>query len=149
MGAVSSWYRRQTRWMLFGIGLVTAVALNIDATHAATTLYRDDEVRTAVVFSAQTTLNAPCFESAEGAAEDIDDSLEQGERIAAEQVACVQEALSGAIELPIGWGDRTDTTAGAWTLRVVGWLAVAGSVTLGAPFWYDLLRRAFTLRKKG
>lgn len=79
MTSVSIWYRRQTRWFLFATGLVMAIAMNVDAIDTATTLYRDDDVRSAVV----------------------------------------------------------DTAA-----------AVAGSVTVGAPFWFDLLRRGLALRKR-
>ena len=48
MATASAWYRKQTRWFLFLAGIVLAGALNVDAVHAATTLYRDDQARAAV-----------------------------------------------------------------------------------------------------
>lgn len=129
MTAVSAWYRRQTRWFLFAAGMLMAVVLNIDAVHAATTLYRDEEVRAAVVEAAGQVAATECDSDDDGAI-----------------VACVRDEVGSSVELPIGWGADTDTSSGAWALRVVGWLGVAGSVTIGAPFWFDLLRRALALR---
>ena len=50
------------------------------------------------------------------------------------------------MNLPIGWSDLNGS-AGAWAMRILGWVLVAGAVTLGAPFWFDLLRRALAHRK--
>jgi hypothetical protein len=129
MTAVSVWYRRQTRWFLFAAGLSLAVALNVDAVQAARTFYQDDQVRAAVVERARSVAQADC----------------EGDPAA--QLDCVRAEVGGAVTLPVGWNDALDASAMAWFLRVVGWLVVAVSVTLGAPFWYDLLRRAFSVRQ--
>lgn len=133
MELVSVWYRRQTRWFLFFAGLVMAISLNLDAVHTGATLYRDDDVRAAVVAEAQLLARTEC-------------TLTDGEDAAAD-VECLRTELDGAVALPIGWADP-DTSAGGWALRVLGWVIVAGSVTVGAPFWFDLLRRALNVRRE-
>jgi heme oxygenase len=55
--------------------------------------------------------------------------------------------LGDSVALPVGWKDL-DTSFNAWVLRAFGWLFVATAVTLGAPFWFDLLGRALA-RKRG
>ena len=60
MAAASAWYRKQTRWFLFLAGIVLAGALNVDALHAATTLYRDDQARAAVVSLAERVSEVTC-----------------------------------------------------------------------------------------
>ena len=130
MQAVSVWYRRQTRYFLFCAGLVLAVIGNLDAVGLTRTLYRDKAVREAVVAEART----------------IDASTCKALDTTGKQVACLRNDLGGAVGLPVGWGGL-DRTAGAWALRLFGWLLVAGAVTLGAPFWFDLLRRALAHRK--
>jgi len=60
--------------------------------------------------------------------------------------APARRSIACVMSLPVGWSD-VDRTTGAWTLRVLGWLLVAGAVTVGAPFWFDLLRRALAHRK--
>jgi len=60
--------------------------------------------------------------------------------------ACTREQVSRfdqALRLPVGWPDRD----GVDLLQVVGWLIAAVALGQGAPFWFDLLRRARELRK--
>ena len=49
--------------------------------------------------------------------------------------------MQESVAFPVGW-QGVDTSFGDWVLRVLGWLFVATAVTLGAPFWFDLLGRA-------
>ena len=130
MNAVSVWYRRQTRYFLFAAGLVIAVAGNVDAVGAAKTLYRDQSVRESVLAQAQAIGRTQC----------------EPEAGANAQVTCLRNELGGAVALPIGWADL-DRSTGAWLLRGFGWLLIAGAVTVGAPFWFDLLRRGLAHRK--
>jgi hypothetical protein len=130
MNAVSVWYRKQTRYFLFAAGLLIAVAGNIDAIGSAKTLYRDQAVRQSVLDVA-------------GAIGQSDCDKQSG---ANAQVDCLRTDLGGAVSLPVGWAD-VDTTTGAWMLRGLGWILVAGGVTLGAPFWFDLLRKALAHKK--
>jgi hypothetical protein len=137
MGAASAWYRKQTRWFLFIAGLGLAVTLNVDAVHAATTLYRDDQARAAVVGLAERASESGCLG---------DGSQPEGTQ-AQVDLDCVRNSVGGAISLPIGWTDVEAGDSVGWTLRILGWLFVAGAVTLGAPFWFDLLRRALVVRR--
>lgn len=141
MSAASSWYRKQTRWFLFIAGAVMAVSMNVDAVGAATTLYRDEAAREAIVALADDVSSITCANSTGPATDDGEEgapSLNLG---------CVRDELGGSLSLPIGWGG-IETTFWAWVLRVLGWITVAGAVTVGAPFWYDLLGRALRLRGK-
>lgn len=131
MGAVSTWYRRQTRYFLFAAGLAIAIVGNIDAVVTARTLYRDEAVREAVVAQAEAITQAECSEQ-EGSEAQLD---------------CLRDEVGGTVGLPIGWSDL-DGSLGAWGLRILGWVVVAGAVTLGAPFWFDLLGRALAHRKR-
>ena len=146
MSAASSWYRKQTRWFLFLAGLVMAISLNVDAVGAATTLYRDDATRDAIVALADDVSSITCATPADPAS---DEAAGDGEQDAASSpdLVCVREELGGSLALPIGWGG-IETTFWAWVLRVLGWITVAGAVTVGAPFWYDLLGRALRVRGK-
>ena len=54
--------------------------------------------------------------------------------------------------LPMGWtreeGDPRSIhiTPQAWIVRLVGWLITAFAVSLGAPFWFDLLNKFIVVR---
>ena len=65
--------------------------------------------------------------------------------------------------LPIGWNCQVKTADGStdyWTcakqavpkltlVQILGWLLTAAALTLGAPFWFDLLNQFINLRGAG
>ncbi len=54
--------------------------------------------------------------------------------------------------LPIGWtrveGDPRSLSVGwqTWLIRIIGWLLTALAVSLGAPFWFDMLNKFISIR---
>jgi hypothetical protein len=52
-----------------------------------------------------------------------------------------------ARSLPIGWA--TPTRPSNWYGAVAGWFLTALAISLGAPFWFDLLGRVARLRSTG
>lgn len=133
MAAVSQWYRKQTRWFLFIAGLILAASLNLDGVHAATTLYRDEAVREAVVAEAVALEGVACSSEA-------DDSQSLAD--------CLHANIDGSVTLPIGWDNAEAPDATGWLIRLLGWGSVAAAATLGAPFWFDLLRRALDVKRQ-
>lgn len=63
--------------------------------------------------------------------------------------AAQTNAAIDTLPLPIGWAQALPTDAVAWALRLVGWLATAIAVSLGATFWFDVLNRLLRLRGTG
>ena len=59
-----------------------------------------------------------------------------------------------AIGLPIGWDDRNwpkkdssnGTLAGYWISKLIGFLLTAAATTLGAGFWFDMLKKLINVR---
>ncbi|HEX4981805.1 MAG TPA: hypothetical protein VFV63_08910 [Ilumatobacteraceae bacterium] len=156
MAAASTWYRKQTRWFLFLTGLVLAVALNVDAVHAATTLYQDESVREGLVAVADEisaidcdSASAPAAATPSGTDPPASDDPSSDVTTARSEIDldCLRGQLGEGVAFPVGWDD-VDTSFGGWVLRGLGWLLVATAVTLGAPFWFDLLGRALA-RKRG
>lgn len=138
MERVSGWYRRRVRVLLLVIGLGVAIALNVSTVTVASRLWTDTALRAAVV--AQTSKAQPPPAPA------------AGQSVGA-AVKAVQQSLSSVAELglPMGW-DRQARPAGsalAWLAAVVGWLLTAVALSLGAPFWFDLLNKVTNLRASG
>ena len=130
MTALSAVYRKKTKWVLLVLGLIVAVALNIDAIGAAKQFYRDQALRTAVAQQA-VTVATDCQEK-QGA--DVEE--------------CTRNAvgnLEGSVPLPVGWAGKTLSDVDGWV--VVGWLIAAVALGQGAPFWFDLFRKAGRLRR--
>lgn len=154
MAAASSWYRKQTRWFLFLAGLVMAVSLNVDAVHAATTLYQDESVRDGLVAVADEVsaiecdgASAPAATTPSGTDPLVSDDPSSDVTTTRIDLDCFRAQLGDGVAFPVGWDD-VDTSFGGWVLRGLGWLFVATAITLGAPFWFDLLGRALA-RKHG
>lgn len=134
MNRVSGWYRRQTQWIIFAIGAAVTLFANASTVHVAGDLWQDDALRYSVAqeaVSMASTTPSP-------------DSLE------------VSHALLASF--PVGWGDEDpfrvreaapDWSWGTWLAHVMGWILTAAAVSLGAPFWFDLLGRVAKLRGTG
>ena len=50
---------------------------------------------------------------------------------------------------PLGWEGVSDWGVEGWIAHLFGWLFTAVAVSLGAPFWFDLLSRVAKLRGTG
>ncbi|MBE7212237.1 MAG: hypothetical protein INR65_14540 [Gluconacetobacter diazotrophicus] len=127
MARLSSWYRRRTRAMLFGIGFLLAAAMNVDAFAVGRALFADKALRDAAVAEAE----------------------RDGKSLSA-----LEGELDG-IRFPTGWSrplpQRLDRPGGgiapgAVIRMLAGWVVTAFAVTLGAPFWFDLLGRFVAVR---
>ena len=132
MERLSGAYKRQLKWITMLIGLAVAVAFNADSLKVATTLWNDPDRRALVVESATKVIQGT------------------GETLR---------------PLPIGWNcDVAEpakpgaTTPSAWkcatmepptAMQIAGWLLTAAALSLGAPFWFDLLSKFMNVRGAG
>jgi hypothetical protein len=136
MDRVSGWYKRSTQWILLGIGIVVAVAVNVNSITVADYLYRNNAERAAMVARAQNAAADPAF---------LNRNYDE-----------VSKELN-SISLPIGWtagwgAPRRSGEPGAdgtWNnvvAPVLGWLLTAFAATMGAPFWFDVLSNVMVIR---
>jgi hypothetical protein len=150
MDRVSGWYGRRTRWWIFIYGILIVLVLNADTALIARTLWGDATLRDAIVAQAQPVA------AAGGTQEDCEDP----------GPACVAQQLENlkALDLPLGW---PDLQVGDWdqsayqdearvphdgpevVLKILGLVVTAAALTLGAPFWFDLLNKITNFRVSG
>jgi hypothetical protein len=132
MGRLSGAYKRWVTAVLFVVGLVIALAGNVSAFHTAQTLWQQPAVR-------QAALNAAEQAAAKSTSPD---------GLVQDNVRTVQD-LAG-LGMPLGWEQGADWGSLAWTSsHLAGWLVTALLLTLGAPFWFDVLSRLVSLRSTG
>jgi hypothetical protein len=136
MERVSGWYKRRTQLVLAIIAVVFVALANADTVSIASGLWTNSSVRAAASAQAATVV-----QTGQGGAQP-DQRLKD---------------LEGA-GLPIGWdwnASRSDDPRGrpsdavGWVLKVIGLLFTVGALTLGAPFWFDLLSKFVSLRSSG
>ena len=127
MDRASGWYKRKTQWIQFFLGLSLVILLNIDSVHIGRTLLAvNSPLRASLVESAKSFVAQPG-----GTNRPIKD---------------VVEAIS-TVSLPIGWSEfpKPDQLP----IVLLGWLITAFAVSLGAPFWFDLLNKFVNVRASG
>ena len=126
MERVGGWYKRKSQIIQLSLAFVLAGILNIDSVHMARTLFA---------------VNSPLRESLVQSAKDFSKSGGT-----AKPLKEVTDAL-GSLALPIGWSDFELGKRGPTFL--LGWLITAFAVSLGAPFWFDLLNKFINVRAAG
>ncbi|PSJ40961.1 hypothetical protein [Allosphingosinicella deserti] len=174
MDRVSGWYRKETQWILLALGLFTAMTLNIDTLHVAKSLYRDDALRAVIVTDAEAVVEQARVQAAAGgdqtamltmlgcppeAATGAAASLPDGAARGVASASCAERRVRN-LGLPIGWENRHLSwpwqfgwDVGAWLASpdapwrpLPGWLLTALAVSMGAPFWFDLLNKFMVIR---
>jgi hypothetical protein len=122
MDRVSGWYKRTVQIWTLAIALALALALNADTIRIGKDLWQDTALRSAIVAQAH-----------ERAAKDsgATSGLTEAERKALGQL--------------LGWEKSPD----CWLTWGFGVLLTTAAVSLGAPFWFDALKRFVNLRPAG
>jgi hypothetical protein len=139
MDRVSGWYKRRAAYTALVIAVILVALINVDTFTVGQRLWKDKALRAAVAAQAANTTSSgaqPCPGTSP------DDSPQ--ERAA----ACVDHVEQ--LDLPIGW------TSGSWPegwkgylAKIFGLLVSAFALSLGAPFWFDLLSKVARLRASG
>jgi hypothetical protein len=175
MDRVSGWYKRRADRVVFTLGIILTLLLNIDTIGIARTLWREPAVRAALVAEAE----AYSAEQAKRDVAAIDSTVEtpkgppptppdaQGKEItlkdleaSAGQVRSAMDQLR-SLSFPIGWAWSESDPQGRARLEtldqaletpgrhVLGWAATAFALSLGAPFWFDMLSKLISIRNAG
>ena len=124
MERASGWYKRKVQVVLVVLAALVAIGLNVDSARIGSRLWNEGTVRAAVATKAKNSARP----------QDAADAIDQ-----------VQQ-----LKLPVGWGAaNAPDDLGDALGRVPGWLITIAALSLGAPFWFDLLSRVARLRGSG
>jgi hypothetical protein len=124
MERVAGWYKRTVTYWLLGIALIVTVATNASTVHIVAALWEHDALRTSLAAQAQALADSGSTDT-------------------------ITDAAARLQDYPIGWGAGPPGSAGAWVATVFGWAVTTAAVSLGAPFWFDLLGKVARLRSAG
>ncbi|MGD1809495.1 hypothetical protein ACP6PL_29240 [Dapis sp. BLCC M126] len=133
-------YKRNARGVAFLIGFTIAIAANVDTLHIIDTLSKDSLLRETISnYSEEVVMEAnnnPNEEEPTVKAK-VDKALAE-----------VDEALD-QLQLPIGWGQKIkdNTNYFAGLKRLLGWIVSGIAISMGADFWFNLLRKIFEVKK--
>lgn len=145
MDRASGWYKRSTQAILLVIGFVIAVGFDADVVELYQDLSAQPEVAAEIANQAENFIAENRYRLEQDTSAQVEETLQQLQSILKEDIQSLKSPLG------LGW-DRDDLQgAGAyfWLLKLAGWLVTALSITLGAPFWFDLLRKVVNIRSSG
>lgn len=142
MDRVSGWYKRRTQLFTIIISAVLIIIANADSIQIAKRLWTDPVLRSMVVAEAQNRSKKP------PPVVEYSDKDNPTEPTVTEGNSLSQQEQQLLTQL-IGWGDVSKDTKGDWLVRALGWLLTILAVSLGAPFWFDLLNKFVNIRAAG
>lgn len=137
---VSGWYKRHTQLVAFCMAAALTVAGNFDSVAIGKSLMLNESLRNKVVENALA-LNAqnPTANSHQCSSDP-------------ESAQC-RDWLNGQLMtlqnlgMPVGWQNASCPQGLAgFTEKLLGWLMTIIAVSLGAPFWFDLLNKFVNIR---
>jgi hypothetical protein len=148
MDRLSGAYRRYMQWISFVVGLLVAVALNADTFHVVQVLWQNPTLAGAMAQNGASFIaanpdlqnltlpdNAACTKPADNAAAEE----QQTYRL------CILDAQ--ALAFPIGWNAWPSWPGAIW--QILGLFATAVALSMGAPFWFDVLSKFVNIRGTG
>lgn len=142
MDRVSGWYKRRTQIIIALIGFSIAASMNVDAIATARYLNTNQTTRSLLVAEAERRTRATQPSSSNFA--DPVGFLERQGGVPFGWVFRPQREQSGA-DFMRDWRRAPDTFTG-WWLKIAGILFTGFAVSLGAPFWFDVLNRFMVIR---
>jgi len=132
MDRVSGWYKQKVQAILIGLAVGVSIGLNADTISIAHNLWLSPTLRQGVVTAAESYINE-------------NDTLEQREQTLDQ----LQRRLRN-LDLPLGWSRQAlPDDFWPWVQKIIGLAITIAAVSLGAPFWFDLLNKVAKLRATG
>jgi hypothetical protein len=166
MDRTTGWYKKYTQLILLGVGFAIAISFNVDTLRIISILQNSPTIRNQMVSQASNfTKEHPNLDAELQATQkryDIEanfrkkdslgnalDETKQARDLRNRLFMQAESVTSGDIKqansiLAMGWDGKF--LKGATLLSLVGWLLTALAISLGAPFWFDLLNKLMQLK---
>lgn len=148
MDRVSGWYKRSMQTIVLVLALVIVFTANADTIMLSNNLAQDSTLRASIVKSAE--------------AFTANQSLTPGSNVSFNETA---DAIGQLKVIPMGWSkepctlnifnrtcntpEQQDDYGGWFSRKIIGLLITAFALSLGAPFWFDILSKFVNLRGTG
>jgi len=142
------WYKKKTRQRLFWLGFLLALVLNVDSVDIFTIVNNNPAAQK--ILMGHYEKNTAVLEKIALRGDSLTtDSAAMNKLI--KQYMHESDSLAQAAKLPIGLKyspiyNTKGKNTGWYLLKIAGLFISAFAASLGAPFWFDVLRKAYTLK---
>jgi hypothetical protein len=153
MDRASGWVKRYAHNVTLVVSILLVVGANVDTVSLATSLASNPEARVKMVEIAQQRLNDAQEQERKltgGEPGTISpDALARAKERSASANTTVKEAASTmkSAGLRMGWNELPQGVE--WLTKAVGLMVSILAVSLGAPFWFDILQKFMQVRSSG
>jgi hypothetical protein len=142
MERVTGWYKRRGQAIMLVLGLGVVIAVNADTIAISTSLSRDKAVRDSLVAAAQDYVK----QQSDKQEPDIDKPTERVKQYT-DKIRNLGLPLGWSKGNPLSMPDETKPYESmSWPMKIIGWLITTMAISLGAPFWFDLLNKFVAVR---
>ena len=171
MDRASGWYKRHTQLLALITSAVLVIGANVDTISLANSLSSNPAARAKMVELAQQQLDAAkesgkqnVQNKTEAAAKQVATATNSGNdgtaatdpvkeakdrtEIAAKALASANADLSSS-GIQLGWKNTCPNNPGDFLSKIIGLLVSILAISLGAPFWFDMLNRVMQVRAAG
>jgi hypothetical protein len=172
MERVSGWYKRKTQFVHILLAIGVTLVINVDSVLVVNALSQNQALRESVVAEADAYAKQQAAQTPPGQAPSPGPVVPGTSQSVLERL----RTQISQLDLPIGWllpGQRGFDPAnrdyrgwpgwrryGTWTqwgtlwiqtirFHLLGWLLTAFAISLGAPFWFDILNKVINIRSSG
>ncbi len=172
MARASGWYKRYVQFILFLIGFTMAVVFNIDTLQIVSKLSKDPVLRAQMVQQADTYLKdntslkskIDLLRTKKSTNGDTIKTIANLDTLIQKNDSLIKSAttmVNGDIKkidniLGIGWVRKKDSKAWEFKYKLLGkpfglsvllgWIITGIAISMGAPFWFDLLNKLMKLK---
>ncbi|MGO7044069.1 hypothetical protein ACCT07_33150 [Rhizobium johnstonii] len=146
MDRLSGEYKRKTRFISVLVGIGIAIAVNADSLAVSQAIWRDSDLRDQTVAAAGEFVKARYQKAADECPEKTPPDFEATTKCVADKLAMLDDQLK---PFPIGWGNVGSLTAWEWAAKPFGLFWTGLALSLGAPFWFDILQKFINFRGAG
>ncbi|MGQ1786242.1 MULTISPECIES: hypothetical protein [unclassified Saccharicrinis] len=143
MERVSGWYKKKAQLTTFIVGLAIAYSMNVNTIEIAKRLGKDEKSRIAMVEAASG------YVASYGSLDSIPDKgLEKVDALTTQIEELLNETKTVDSIIDIKF-PSLDMDSPSWFTYILGCLLTAIALSVGAPFWFDLLNKLIKLRGSG
>jgi len=153
MDRVNGWYKRRTQLWTVILALVLVLLANANTIEIVRKLGRDPVLRNAVVEEAKVRAQKPRPTISVEYADQDDPTNPTITHNEGNELSQNEMDLLGQI---LGWHDNVfhDKNGYSWSKQIwlerfIGWLLTILAISLGAPFWFDILNKIINIRFAG
>jgi|KBSMisStandDraft_5_1062788.scaffolds.fasta_scaffold76636_2 hypothetical protein len=136
MERASGWYKRRAQIVIFVLGFAAAILLNVNSITIAKDLWSNKAKRDVLVSAAQGYLGKQPQGPGTGAA-----TLDPGLKNDLDELQRLGLTFG---RKPSGTGPRA--LLWIYLASIAGWLVTACAISMGAPFWFDMLNKVSLVR---